>query len=78
MVSDPRTVCGRGAGRAAAAPGEEGARGCAARGALPPPRAGAARARAAWSKGWGCPALGWGAACRAAGGDCKQDRERGL
>lgn len=86
MVSDPRTVCGRGEGRATAAPGEEGAK------AVQPPalrRARAARAKVAQSKGWGCPQRGGlpvgiasktvsGVCNRIASGVCKQDREQGL
>lgn len=74
MVSDPRTVCGRVKGRAVAAPGEEGAM------AVQPAafrRAGAVRARAAQSKGWGCPEEGLGLPCTT-GCWCKRDREQGL
>lgn len=82
MVSDPRAVCGRGEGRATAAPGEEGAK------AVQPPalrRARAARARVAQSKGWGCPQRGLshgglpvGIASKTVSGVCKQDRKWGL
>lgn len=48
MVSDPRTVCGRGEGRAVAAQGEEGAR---AEQSLVLRRAGAARDGATGSDG---------------------------